>query len=58
MKKTHRIKDIHKPARNPFLLPWGQYKIETMPGKNCTDAEKATTKDYLDKLIAEIEGTT
>ena len=41
MKKTHRIKDIHKPARN-LLLPWGQYKIETMPGGNCTDAEKAT----------------
>ena len=43
MKKTHKIKDIHNPARNPFLLPWGQYKIETMPGRNCTDAEKATT---------------
>ena len=40
---VNRIKDIHKPARNPFLLPWGQYKIETMPGRNCTDAEKATT---------------
>ena len=42
MNKNHIAKDILSPAKNPFLLPDGQYKMETMPGKNCSEAENAT----------------